>query len=152
MTVRQLAEASGVNKDTISAVERGLRRPHSMTLAKLAEALGVPVDELEAPPKPEPGYELLGRILANTSVLERYMEQPPDEDTWDRALHEHFATAGEGTAFVIRELEQAQADQRPYDRDLAIGLLRAEQARREIRPRLAEFNDAQYGHRHRDAG
>ncbi len=53
MTVRQLADASGVNKDTISAVERGHRRPHSTTLGKLADALGVSVDELEAAPVPK---------------------------------------------------------------------------------------------------
>jgi len=54
MTVRQLAEASGVNKDTISALERGKRkRPHPTTLGRLADALGVAVDELEAAPAPK---------------------------------------------------------------------------------------------------
>ena len=54
MTVRELAEASGVNKDTISALERGKRkRPHPTTLGRLADALGVAVDELETAPAPK---------------------------------------------------------------------------------------------------
>jgi transcriptional regulator with XRE-family HTH domain len=54
MTVRDLAEASGVNKDTITALETGKRkRPHPTTLGRLADALGVPVDELEASTGPK---------------------------------------------------------------------------------------------------
>jgi transcriptional regulator with XRE-family HTH domain len=46
LTVRQVAELSGVAKETISQVERGERHPYDRTLAKLAHAYDVPVEEL----------------------------------------------------------------------------------------------------------
>ncbi len=52
LTVRELAEASGVNKNTISDLEHGLRKPRPVTLGKLAVALGVPVEALEDAPIP----------------------------------------------------------------------------------------------------
>jgi transcriptional regulator with XRE-family HTH domain len=52
LTVRQVAELSGVAKETISQVERGERHPYDRTLAKLAAAYGVPVAELLGEPVP----------------------------------------------------------------------------------------------------
>lgn len=46
LTVRQVAELSGVAKETISQVERGERHPYDRTLAKLAKAYEVPVEDL----------------------------------------------------------------------------------------------------------
>jgi transcriptional regulator with XRE-family HTH domain len=46
LTIRQVAEKSGVDKVTISRIERGERHPYDTTLAKLARAYGVPVEEL----------------------------------------------------------------------------------------------------------
>jgi transcriptional regulator with XRE-family HTH domain len=46
LTVRQVAELSGVAKETVSQIERGERHPYDRTLAKLARAYGVPVEEL----------------------------------------------------------------------------------------------------------
>lgn len=54
MTVRELAQASGVNKNTISDLEHGLRKARPVTLGKLADALGVPVGALEETPVPPP--------------------------------------------------------------------------------------------------
>lgn len=58
MTVRELAQASGVNKNTISDLEHGSRKARPVTLGKLADALGVPVEALEEttvpPPPPTP--------------------------------------------------------------------------------------------------
>jgi transcriptional regulator with XRE-family HTH domain len=57
-----LEERTGVSKRTISEIERGMRIPQTLTLAKLANALGVDLDELvedearKAPaPPPEDG-------------------------------------------------------------------------------------------------
>jgi transcriptional regulator with XRE-family HTH domain len=47
-----LEERTGVSKRTISEIERGMREPQPLTLAKLANALGVDLDDLleeEAP-------------------------------------------------------------------------------------------------------
>lgn len=46
MSVRDLAERSGVNHSAISQIERGLRQPHPRTIGKLAEALEVDPGEL----------------------------------------------------------------------------------------------------------
>jgi transcriptional regulator with XRE-family HTH domain len=46
LTVRQAAELSGVAKETISQIERSERHPYDRTIAKLAHAYDVPVEEL----------------------------------------------------------------------------------------------------------
>lgn len=46
MTVRELAQKSGVNHSAISEIERGKRTPHPSTIRKLAEALDVEPLEL----------------------------------------------------------------------------------------------------------
>lgn len=55
-----LEERTGVGKRTISEIERGMRVPHALTLAKLAEGLGVDLEDLvEEPeaPKNQPPRE-----------------------------------------------------------------------------------------------
>src|SRR5215203_5323934 len=52
LTVRQVAELSGVAKETISQVERGERHPYDRTLAKLAKVYEVPVEDLLEEPVP----------------------------------------------------------------------------------------------------
>jgi transcriptional regulator with XRE-family HTH domain len=46
MTARELAAKSGVARNTISRIERGVVEPQAATLHKLAEALGVSVADL----------------------------------------------------------------------------------------------------------
>lgn len=46
LTLRQVEEKTGVDKHTVSAIERGLSRPYDVTLARLARGYGVSVDEL----------------------------------------------------------------------------------------------------------
>jgi transcriptional regulator with XRE-family HTH domain len=45
-TLNQAAERAGVQPETISDAEHGERRPYAPTLAKIAAAYGVPVEEL----------------------------------------------------------------------------------------------------------
>ena len=57
LTMDALEERTGVSKRTISELERGMRAPQALTLAKLAAALGVDIDDLledEAPKVPAP--------------------------------------------------------------------------------------------------
>jgi transcriptional regulator with XRE-family HTH domain len=72
MSLRELAEWSGVSKRTISALKRGeVTRPHLRTLQRLAAALGVSVDDLStAPPyrhwtfcEPERQAQVLMRLF-----------------------------------------------------------------------------------------
>ncbi len=60
-TVRRLAEESGVDKNTISGAERGLRNPNPITMHKLAGALGVEVADL----------------FPKAQEASRLLEQPP---------------------------------------------------------------------------
>ena len=46
LTLREAEELTGVDKDTLSKIERGLRHPYDVTLSKLAKGYGVPVEEL----------------------------------------------------------------------------------------------------------
>jgi transcriptional regulator with XRE-family HTH domain len=46
VTLREVEEATGVAKETLSDLERGKRRPKDITLAKLADFYGVPVETL----------------------------------------------------------------------------------------------------------
>lgn len=48
MSVRDLAEKSGVNHSAISQMERGLRQPHPRTIGKLEDALELQPGELLA--------------------------------------------------------------------------------------------------------
>ena len=54
LTLRQAAEKTGVAKETISELERGLRRPHPPTLFKIAEGYATSVDEFLTAPSEEP--------------------------------------------------------------------------------------------------
>jgi transcriptional regulator with XRE-family HTH domain len=46
VTQEQLSEKSGVSSDFISQIERGLNSPSLDTIQKLADGLGVPIEEL----------------------------------------------------------------------------------------------------------
>jgi transcriptional regulator with XRE-family HTH domain len=46
VTQEQLSEKSGVSSDFISQLERGLNSPSLDTIQKLADGLGVPIEEL----------------------------------------------------------------------------------------------------------
>jgi transcriptional regulator with XRE-family HTH domain len=65
LSLTEAAGRAGIQRQTLAFLERGERRPHTPTLAKIAAAYGVPVEELleleepalagkaEAPPSPE---------------------------------------------------------------------------------------------------
>jgi transcriptional regulator with XRE-family HTH domain len=46
LTLRGAAEQTGVSKETISELERGLRKPHPPTLYKIAQGYGIHVSDL----------------------------------------------------------------------------------------------------------
>jgi transcriptional regulator with XRE-family HTH domain len=54
LSLREVEERGGPNKDTMSLVERGVHRPHAQTLGRIAKAFGMSVAELrvelETPP------------------------------------------------------------------------------------------------------
>src|SRR5215208_4374562 len=44
--LRAEAQRTGVDKDTLSKLERGIRHPHDVTISRLAKGYDVPVEEL----------------------------------------------------------------------------------------------------------
>lgn len=150
----ELGNKSGVPQQTISQIERDRREPHPSTLRKLADAMGVHMGEFFAEEEPPDG-RILRRILANCELLEAYMQDPPDEDTWDRALTEFYELAGQHLEVAIRIAERTKVSGRELeraDRELLAQVREAEMARTALYGRVGEFNLKQYGHLHKDAG
>src|SRR5215204_740265 len=52
LTLRDAEHQTGVDKDTLSKIERGQRHPHDVTLAKIAKGYDVPVEDLLEEPVP----------------------------------------------------------------------------------------------------
>jgi transcriptional regulator with XRE-family HTH domain len=48
LSLREVEERGGPNKDTMSLIERDVHRPHPQTLGRIAQALGMSVAELRA--------------------------------------------------------------------------------------------------------
>jgi transcriptional regulator with XRE-family HTH domain len=46
LTIREAEQLTGVDKDTLSKLERGVRRPYDITLSRLARGYDVPVEAL----------------------------------------------------------------------------------------------------------
>jgi transcriptional regulator with XRE-family HTH domain len=84
LTLREAAAKSGVAKETISDIERGLRHPHDPTLAKIAKGYGVPVEELLEEPALAAGK---GEAPRRTGWTEKgeWLEEPYVE-VWARYL------------------------------------------------------------------
>jgi transcriptional regulator with XRE-family HTH domain len=55
LTIKQAAEVAGVTRETLRELELGRRSPHEPTLAKIANAYGVPVVELLEAAEAGPG-------------------------------------------------------------------------------------------------
>jgi transcriptional regulator with XRE-family HTH domain len=108
LTLRDAEHQTGVDKDTLSKIERGQRHPHDVTLAKIAKGYGVPVEELleepalpldDAPRKAGPEKQ-----LTEEPGEERY---PDDEVTRRRiytGLAEERAALLESTAKLCDRL------------------------------------------------
>jgi transcriptional regulator with XRE-family HTH domain len=91
LTLRGAASLTGVAKETISDIERGLRHPHDPTLAKIAKGYGVPIEELiEEPP-----------------LLERALDAARrDEEKQTKAVRRLFAGEGVLKATHIVDFEE----------------------------------------------
>jgi len=48
LSLREVEERGGPNKDTMSLIERGVHKPRPQTLGRIAEALNMGVSELRA--------------------------------------------------------------------------------------------------------
>jgi transcriptional regulator with XRE-family HTH domain len=96
-----LEERTGVSKRTISEIERGMRTPQTLTLAKLASALDVNLDDLleeEAPKAPSSSPvapDAQAREELNPETLRRAFQEHSD-------TLEHYLQAWEEAAARLR--------------------------------------------------
>ncbi len=114
LTLRQAAAEVDVTPGTLSELERGLRHPHDVTLAKIAKGYGVPVEELLEEPVP------LAEASPPRPNVETARETPPLDDPliveW---LREHGlawgTTTDAGFEGHVRglDLEEVDEDGRP---------------------------------------
>ncbi len=105
-----LEERTGVSKRTISEIERGMRTPQTLTLAKLANALDVSLDELleeESPKAP------------SRSSREAPDDQAPEEErrspyleAWERYIEQRSLTW----------LRQAKDESSPFFADWKVAM------------------------------
>ena len=73
LTLREAEQLTGVDKDTLSKIERGLRRPYDVTLSKLAKGYGVPVEELleaDSPQDPQQWKSVLASVRRRQHEVE----------------------------------------------------------------------------------
>ncbi|WP_225903895.1 helix-turn-helix domain-containing protein [Pseudomonas shirazica] len=94
LTQQELGDASGVSPSQISRYEAGQARPRKTVMGKLADALGVSVDELLGQ-SPEPGTVTL------------VLEEPGGEDmplTIDRSAFELLQKAAEETGKPLGDI------------------------------------------------
>jgi transcriptional regulator with XRE-family HTH domain len=78
LTLREAEELTGVDKDTLSKIERGLRHPYDVTLSKLAKGYGVPVEELleaDSPRDPQQWKSVLASVRERQSEVEAKVEE-----------------------------------------------------------------------------
>jgi transcriptional regulator with XRE-family HTH domain len=95
LTLREAEQLTGVDKDTLSKIERGLRHPYDVTLSKLAKGYGVLVEDLLEEPvplaedpesRPAPTQESL---MSRTEVDEWLIEQGhKDRETFLSSVEE----------------------------------------------------------------
>ena len=91
LTLREAASLTGVAKETISDIERGLRRPHDPTLAKIAKGYGVPIEEL----------------IEESPLLDRALDAARrDEEKQAKAVRRLFAGEGVLKATHVVDFEE----------------------------------------------
>jgi transcriptional regulator with XRE-family HTH domain len=150
LTGAQLAAKSGMAPSAVSQIETGKRNPSSTSVIKLAQALGIDAGAL-FPKEPQPSlYEsemeaTLRAARENMTLLRAYFDDPPDEETADEAI-EDFVELTPRVMEILAGMNRTEIGK--YAGSVA-KLLR-ENA--EITKRLSAWNEAEYGHLHRDAG
>ena len=76
LSLRQLAEQTGISNPYLSQIERGLRRPSAEVLQQLAKALRVSAETLYVragilDPEDHPATSVQMAVLADTTITER---------------------------------------------------------------------------------
>src|SRR5918995_1320226 len=78
LALREGEELTGVDKDTLSKIERGLRYPYDVTLSKLAKGYGVPVEallEADSPQDPQQWKSVLANVRRRQREVDAEVEE-----------------------------------------------------------------------------
>ena len=122
LTIRDLEELTGVSKDSISAIERGTREPRAITLVKLADALGVEVDEIEEGLVSTPKTRLpesFDPAVITREVHEDYPTLSTESAEFREAVDRRFAE--ELAELSANDLNAIGAELRSRARELDVG-------------------------------
>lgn len=79
LTLRQLADLTGISNPYLSQIERGLRRPSAEVLQQLSKALRVSAESLYVragilDPEDHPSSDVETALLADPSITERHKQ------------------------------------------------------------------------------
>jgi transcriptional regulator with XRE-family HTH domain len=100
LSLRQVEERGGPNKDTMSLIERGVHKPHAQTLGRIAQAFDMSVAELraelEAADRPP-----LGPASAEQRSFENHLREE-QRGEWDAAV---------GRARQLREVGRTRMEE-----------------------------------------
>ena len=112
LSMGDVAKRTGLDERTIRAIARGTHKPHARTLHRLAEGLGVSVDEFFV----DPAQLLYRRFDRQTNPLveELVQSEPGLFEGWREAdfseLHSRVGTGGpltlEGAAAAVRAMNR----------------------------------------------
>jgi transcriptional regulator with XRE-family HTH domain len=150
LTGAQLAARAGMAPSAVSQIETGKRSPSSTSVIKLAQALGIDAGEL-FPKGPQPSLDegdmeaTLRAARENMTLLRTYFDDPPDEEAADEAMEDFFE-------LVPRVMETLAGMDRTEIGKYAGSVAKLLREYAEITKRLNAWNEAEYGHLHRDAG
>ena len=125
LSLRQVEERGGPNKDTMSLIERDVHKPHPQTLGRIAEALELSVSELRAELEgaerplgqapPEPRLEGAERRTARdyqVGQAEAFfvpLEEGEEEDTV--TLKFYYVRLLEGDEPILKAMRKASPDE-----------------------------------------
>jgi transcriptional regulator with XRE-family HTH domain len=116
LTLRQVEERGGPSKDTMSSAERGVHKPNTQTIAKIAAAFGMStarllaeLDEAASPMATASPPSLEWALAVSDEDYDRWIEKanPPDLHKTFIALDRH-ASDIESAAFRAYILERSQ--------------------------------------------
>jgi transcriptional regulator with XRE-family HTH domain len=112
LSIQDVAQRSGLDERTIRSIARGVHRPHARTLHRLAQGLGVPVDEFFV----DPAQLLYRRFDRRTNPLVEEVLQghPQLFEGWGEAdfdeLHSRVGSGGpltfEGALSAVRAMNR----------------------------------------------
>lgn len=140
LSLREVEERGGPNKDTMSLVERGVHKPHAQTLGRIAKAFGMSVSELnaeleeaDAPKVLRP--QSLEELLHRGGVSSRWLTLSDDEfANWWLGVDREEATRRREEIFA--ELQLIAAEWRAIEKGESTV---APELQAEIRQRMSKF-------------